>query len=83
MRRSLSPSCYNCIARLEPAEQEFEGTDLVAGADRGIEILALYPAVTVAWYSLDGRGQRAQLHPRNSRKRREPAEQGNSDVGSA
>ena len=83
MCRSFSSCRYNRIARFEPAEQELQGTDLVSCADRGIEILALDPAVTIAWYLLDGRGKSAQLCPRNPRKRREAAEEGNLSVGSA
>lgn len=83
MRRTLSAGCYDRVARLEPAKQELEGTDFVSSTDRGIEILALDPAVTIARDSLDGRGKSAQLCPRNLRKRGEPAEQGNPGVGSA
>jgi hypothetical protein len=83
VRRPCSSCCYNGIARFQTAQQELEGTDFVSSTHSGIEILALDPAVTIAWYSLDRGGKSAQLHPRDLRKRREPAEQGNPGVGSA
>ena len=80
--RSFAPCRYNRVARFESTKEELEGTDFVSGTDRGIEILALDPAVAIAWYLLDGRGKIAQLCPRDPRKRREPAKEWNLSVGS-
>jgi hypothetical protein len=81
--RSFAPCRYNRVARFESPKEELEGTDFVSGTDRGIEILALDPAVAIAWYLLDGRGKIAQLCPRDPRKRREPAKERNLSVGNA
>jgi len=82
MCRTFASCRYDRIARFEPAQQELQGTDFVSCTDRGIQILALDPAVAIARYLFDGGRKSAQLCPRNPRKRGEPAKERNPSLGS-